>query len=290
LFLVAAFFLPQFCAASDLQDAINQQFKNKVLVLLHPSGDKLLRFDDGGKPAEATALGPWTVYSGVRIRKIHVQPNKLRIEGSRVLFRFGSDSLVPVELKPKSHLYPPPCQPAVEIDIMLNQPLKSIDQVQGVIGRVFAFSKEDFLRSVPAYWRAYVLRDIDFEPARLGEMLFKVQKPMDGGEESVMTPQENNGPEIFHVDKDVKRPRATYTPEPEFSSAARYEKYQGVLVLYVVVDKSGHIAQVKIVRPLGFGLDDAAATKIMEWRFDPAIRNGEPVAVAMHIEVAFHLY
>jgi TonB family protein len=244
----------------------------------------------GGKPAEETSLEPWTVYSGVRIRKIHVQTNKLWIEGRRVFFRFGSDSLVSVELKPKSHIYPPPCQPAVEIHIILKQPLKSIDQIQSLMGRVFAFSKEDFLRSVPAYWRAYVLRNIDFDPATPGEMLFKVQKPRDGDEESVMTPSENNGPEIFHVDKDVKRPRATYTPEPEFSSAARYEKYQGVLVLYIVVNKSGHIAQVKIVRPLGFGLDEAAATKITEWRFDPATRNGEPVAVAMNVEVAFHLY
>jgi outer membrane biosynthesis protein TonB len=41
---------------------------------------------------------------------------------------------------------------------------------------------------------------------------------------------------------------------------------------------------------LGLGFEEQAAISIKTWRFNPATRNGEPVAVAMNVEVAFNLY
>ncbi len=88
----------------------------------------------------------------------------------------------------------------------------------------------------------------------------------------------------------VLAPRPTYTPEPEFSEQARHAKYQGTVVLWIVVDKTGKIARIRLERPLGMGLDENAMEGIKKWRFNPAIRNSEPVAVAMNIEVSFNLY
>jgi protein TonB len=85
-------------------------------------------------------------------------------------------------------------------------------------------------------------------------------------------------------------PRPTYTPEPEFSEQARHAKYQGTVVLYIVVDKAGKISRIRLERALGMGLDENAMEGVKRWRFNPATRNGEPVAVAMNIEVSFNLY
>jgi periplasmic protein TonB len=38
------------------------------------------------------------------------------------------------------------------------------------------------------------------------------------------------------------------------------------------------------------GLDENAMETVKQWRFSPAMRNGEPVAVAMSIEVSFNLH
>jgi len=41
---------------------------------------------------------------------------------------------------------------------------------------------------------------------------------------------------------------------------------------------------------LGLGFEEQAAIAMKTWRLDPATRNGQPVAVAMNVEVAFNLY
>jgi len=98
------------------------------------------------------------------------------------------------------------------------------------------------------------------------------------------------GPGIFHVGDGVSAPKAIYTPEPEFSEEARKSKYQGVVVLDIVVGVDGRVHSPRVVRSLGMGLDEKAIEKVNVWKFDPAKKDGRPVAVEMNIEVAFNLY
>lgn len=92
-------------------------------------------------------------------------------------------------------------------------------------------------------------------------------------------------------DKDnVKPPRATYTPEPEFSEEARRSGFQGIVVLGVLIDKKGQVSRIRIERPLGKGLDQQAVESVKTWRFNPATKDGEPVAIEMKVEVSFQLY
>jgi len=47
----------------------------------------------------------------------------------------------------------------------------------------------------------------------------------------------------------------------------------------------------KVVKSLGFGLDESAINKIAtKWKFRPGTRLGEPVDVMANIEVTFRLY
>jgi outer membrane biosynthesis protein TonB len=57
-----------------------------------------------------------------------------------------------------------------------------------------------------------------------------------------------------------------------------------------VVSETGNIVRIKLQRFLGKGLDENAMEELKLWRFDPATRQGKPVAVEMNIEVAYHLY
>jgi periplasmic protein TonB len=98
------------------------------------------------------------------------------------------------------------------------------------------------------------------------------------------------GPGIYHVGNGVSAPRAIYTPEPEFSEEARKAKYQGVVVLNIIVGVDGRVHSPRVVRSLGMGLDEKALEGVKIWKFDPSKKDGRPVAVEMNIEVAFNLY
>jgi periplasmic protein TonB len=58
----------------------------------------------------------------------------------------------------------------------------------------------------------------------------------------------------------------------------------------VVVNKAGNIVRIKLQIAFGKGLDENAMEELKTWRFEPATRKGQPVAVEMNIEVAFNLY
>jgi outer membrane biosynthesis protein TonB len=45
-----------------------------------------------------------------------------------------------------------------------------------------------------------------------------------------------------------------------------------------------------VIRSLGMGLDEKALEKVRTWLFEPGKKDGQPVPVAMNIEVDFHLY
>ena len=95
---------------------------------------------------------------------------------------------------------------------------------------------------------------------------------------------------IYEIGTGVSMPRAIYTPEPEFSEEARKAKYQGDVVLLATIGADGRPRDLAVVRSLGMGLDEKAREAVRTWRFEPAKKDGHPVAVPMNIIVNFHLY
>jgi TonB family protein len=95
---------------------------------------------------------------------------------------------------------------------------------------------------------------------------------------------------VFRVGGGVSAPRALDTPDPEYSEEARKAKYQGVCILWLIVGPDGHPRDVKIARSLGMGLDQKAIEAVRKWKFEPAMKDGKPVAVQINVEVNFRLY
>jgi TonB family protein len=94
----------------------------------------------------------------------------------------------------------------------------------------------------------------------------------------------------YHVGGGVSAPRVIYDPDPEFSEEARKAKYQGVVVLTIIIGTDGRVQDARVARSLGMGLDEKAMEKVKEWRFEPATKDGHPVPVEVNVEVSFHLY
>jgi protein TonB len=88
----------------------------------------------------------------------------------------------------------------------------------------------------------------------------------------------------------VSAPQVIFSVDPEFSDEARRAKYQGICVVSVIVDAQGNPQRVRVVRPLGMGLDEKAVDAVKQYKFKPAYYQGHPVAVEVNIEVNFRIY
>jgi protein TonB len=86
-------------------------------------------------------------------------------------------------------------------------------------------------------------------------------------------------------------PGCVYCPYPTYTDEARHGKVQGAVTLEVLVGADGRAQDVRIVKGIGFGLDERAAETVRGWRFTPA-RDGAKHAVAawVTVEAVFRLF
>jgi protein TonB len=101
----------------------------------------------------------------------------------------------------------------------------------------------------------------------------------------------NIGGGLYHIGGGISAPVLLYSIDPEFSDEARRAKYQGIVVVNIIVDAQGNPQNPRVVRALGMGLDEKANEAIRKYRFKPALKDGKtPVPVQMNVEIDFHLY
>jgi protein TonB len=101
----------------------------------------------------------------------------------------------------------------------------------------------------------------------------------------------NTGGGLYRVGGGVSEPKLIYSIDPEFSDEARRAKYQGIVVVSIIVDAQGYPQNPRVVRALGMGLDEKAIEAIKQYRFRPAMKDGKTaVPVMVNVEVNFRLY
>jgi protein TonB len=99
----------------------------------------------------------------------------------------------------------------------------------------------------------------------------------------------NMGGGAYRIGGGVSSPTVIFKVEPEYSEEARKAKFQGTVILFVVVDEKGNPRDLKVIRPLGLGLDQKAIEAVEKWKFNPGKKDGKPVPVQATIEVNFRL-
>jgi periplasmic protein TonB len=74
------------------------------------------------------------------------------------------------------------------------------------------------------------------------------------------------------------------TPKPDLSTLPRGTK--GDVILDIVIDTAGKIADIKMTSGLGHGIDETVIATVQQWTFHPATKDGQPVASEQ--ELHFH--
>src|SRR4051812_43441583 len=99
-------------------------------------------------------------------------------------------------------------------------------------------------------------------------------------------PPEPSAPIRLH--SGMKAPVKIADVPPAYPVIARTARIQGVVILEAVLDAQGRVASVHVLRSIPL-LDSAAVDAVQQWRFTPALLNGEAVPVVMTVTVNFTL-
>jgi TonB family protein len=74
---------------------------------------------------------------------------------------------------------------------------------------------------------------------------------------------------------------------PEYTKEAQDSKFQGTVVLWLIVGEDGLPHDIRVQREVGHGLDQKAIEAVSKWRFRPGTKDGKPVPVEVNVEVNF---
>jgi TonB family protein len=101
-------------------------------------------------------------------------------------------------------------------------------------------------------------------------------------------PGSTKGSSLFGLSgyHDVRVAYLTYAPDPPIDRQRLPEWVRGDVVVEVTIDEKGNVVETKLLKSVGFGLDDVVLETVRRWRYQPAKVDGVPVS-SKH-DVHFH--
>ena len=153
------------------------------------------------------------------------------------------------------------------VDPAHHDPKESWMQLSKALDQVFAPGlDETVIATLPDYWQVYFA-------TKAGK------QQSERIDNSVLRP--GNG---------VVSPKLLSSLEPSSNDYAQKNNIAGMTLLSTVVGASGKPGSVTIVRPIGFGLDEQAVDAVERAHFRPGMHDGQPVPVAINVQVTFRIY
>jgi len=283
VFLLSSFLaVPAICQTADLEH-IRDQYQGKPLVLRSFYSGDSLRYDSSGSPLGESTTGDWTTDGFVRLNDISISDRHLTATGVRLIvishenvFQFFARHSLGRHQRP----------PNLRIEVELSPDGTLAQSADIALSKVFLTTRDSFRDLVPDYWR-YCVRDAlsdsdedchfakDFMPIP-GFAIGERQGLWEGVPKN---PPFRLGMPGFSAPQLISLDRACLT------DAARKAEYRGVVDFQVVIDGEGHPSNVRIISPIGFGLDARAAHALENSRWKPAEIDGKPITMVLTTEI-----
>jgi protein TonB len=101
-------------------------------------------------------------------------------------------------------------------------------------------------------------------------------------------PQQATAKRIVRVGSNLKAPRQVYSVQPDYPILAKQTHISATVVVTAVLDEHGNVVGARALsgHPL---LIPAALRAVLQWKYEPTLLNGTPVAVEMEVTVHFKL-
>jgi protein TonB len=98
-------------------------------------------------------------------------------------------------------------------------------------------------------------------------------------------------PTVYQPGNGVTLPKVVKQVKAYYTDEARAQRIEGVVGLDAVVLADGSVGDVNVKQSLDsvYGLDGNAVEAMKQWQFTPGMKDGNPVAVAISVEMKFTL-
>ena len=104
------------------------------------------------------------------------------------------------------------------------------------------------------------------------------------------TDYQSKDPSVLRQNTVDKKAALVSKFEPESNEWAQANGVAGMSQYHAVIGPDGKVGEVAVSRPIGFGLDENAVEAIRKATFEPAVKDGKPVAVMINLNVSFRIY
>jgi TonB family protein len=262
LFLISAPLNAQ-VGSAKLQVVLNDLLLQKILLMRgFPQGD-VVEYDEKGNLLKQDP-GPWTLNAGIKVTDVAIQGDAIQIFGTRLVITFPNG-------EPRREY-----SAAADVTLRLKRDPANETQTINALAVVFLNNLDPLTKVLPEYWR-YFARKLD------------VAAGMKGPDADL--PITLEGKRIYAAGAQATVPAVIPSSQkwPDYPPLAHANNIEGVTTLWVVVAPDGHVAYIQILKPYGFGFDDAAVKAVLNWQFTPGTVNGQPVPVAVKVEVPFRM-
>ena len=262
------------------EQLLKDRFLGKMLVIRNFYIEPQLRYDSSGNIKGPAKTGEWTI-AQFKIEKVLQRNDGFELQGKRIAIGWDkkTDSVAFFEIGP------------LLLKVEDLSAAMTADKINQLANQIFVVLRDE-PQAVPEYWHDLVSGNVVAETDAKGHKTFRLKNfpdwstPVPKGAALVLTTSAQ-GSAIYRVGGKVSPPKLLKHREPEFSPLARQARYEGTTILSVTVNEAGGTEDIRVLRPAGFGLDEAAVEAVKTWRFAPARLDGKPVKSAIDVEVTY---
>lgn len=244
--------LPAAQGRKDIEKHLREFLAGRVATLRNFYKDNDLKFDSNGILIGESKTGPWTYFARVEISAVKLTNDSLVISGNRNVSQWEETEFRNTTL---DH--------SVTITIQLPA-VYSETTIEDLLNKVFLGRETRLADITPSYWK---------------EILTTGRQRRERWEQQKAAQMKN----VSQVGPEIVPPKLLSKAEGVQLSPAPFKDVSGNnLVLSFIVEPNGEVKHVEIERPIGLGIDDPIAELVSQWKFEPASKDGQPVAVLMY--------
>jgi hypothetical protein len=242
------------------QQTLKTQYMGKVLVFRKPYRMVTnLEVADDGTVKSGYRPGFWAVDGAVQVKDMDFKKDRVTFKCARLWANVKDDGQLhffpaSAALKGKSD-YPE----NEDINFRTKKDVISAGDISQRVKQVFLGEQESILNSTPQPIAAYIQKipaQVDVDPVT--------------GMGFAGTP-----------------PKAVSRPSPDLPREAQLIGQSGRESFVVFVDEQGNAAVVAFTHLLQYGLEEATIAAVKTWKFQPAMKDGKPVALRIPMSIDF---
>jgi TonB family protein len=291
-------------AADELEQYLRDKYDDKTFVLREFYPGERLKYDSAGMSTGSAVPGDWTVNGFVHVTSLSLSGQRLKIKTDRLLLLnsgqiFGFATIQQSGSKKKEKATR---ASGLQIEVEFDPTGITAEKADSALSKIFLTAQDRIAYLVPDYWKPCVLAASTGVGRK--EYIACGFLPEFAAIPGVISNSDDHAESVHSYDGEVKAsdlgvvpmgtgvtpPRCLSCVDPDYSTEARELGYRGAVGLLFVVDKTGQVRNIRVLRPLGLGLERKAVESLRKWQFSPAEKDGQPVAVELRTQMNFHLY